>query len=573
MASVAPKTRSMRSGLLADRRALVGAVLLGGFLLLALFGPWIAGDAGAIVDVPLSPPSWHHWLGTSGQGQDVLAQTLAGARATLTLGLAVGIMVTLLGVIIGVGGGYLGGLTDDAASVMTNVFLVIPGLPLAIVLAAYLPPGAMRLAVVLTLAGWAWGARVFRAETLALRQKDFVAAAALAGEPRWRIIAVEILPNLASLVASSFVGSTLYAIGASVGLEFLGLGDLGAVTWGTNLYWASNDSALLTGAWWTFVPAGLCVALLGFALTLVSFALDAVTNPRLAHRPGRRAPAPAAPVAAKYPAPTTAGPLVRVRELTVAYASGARVVDQVSFDIGAGEIFGLVGESGSGKSTIGHAMLGLLPEDATIGGELTVAGSDVRALTAPGHAAALRLWRWQEASMVFQSAMSALNPVLTVGAQIVDTIHAHKSVDRSAARKRAEELLAMVGLEPRLVDAWPHQLSGGMRQRVGLALALALEPKLIILDEPTTALDVVVQRQILERLTALQQRLGFAVLFITHDLPLVMELATRVGVLHGGKLVDLAPTSELHAPERHEYTRMLLSSFPSLPATSGANRR
>jgi peptide/nickel transport system permease protein len=572
MASIA----KMRSGLLADRRALVGAVLLGAFLLLALFGPLIAGDAGAIVDVPLQPPSWHHWLGTSGQGQDVLGQTLAGARATLSLGLAVGIMVTLLGVIIGVGGGYLGGLVDDAASVMTNVFLVIPGLPLAIVLAAYLPPGAMRLAVVLTLAGWAWGARVFRAETLALRQKDFVAAAALAGEPRWRIIAVEILPNLASLVASSFVGTTLYAIGASVGLEFLGLGDLGAVTWGTNLYWASNDSALLTGAWWTFVPAGLCVALLGFALTLVSFALDAVTNPRLANRPRRRAPAAAtakattllagaAPIAA---ANDDGAALVHVRDLTVAYSNGARVVDHVSFDIAAGEIFGLVGESGSGKSTIGHAMLGLLPEDATIGGQLVIAGSDVRGLSG----AALRRWRWQEASMVFQSAMSALNPVLTVGAQIIDTIHAHRQAERGAARQRAEELLTMVGLEPRLVDAWPHQLSGGMRQRVGLALALALEPRLIILDEPTTALDVVVQRQILERLTTLQRRLGFAVLFITHDLPLVMELATRVGVLHGGQLVDLAPTSELHAPERHAYTRLLLSSFPSLPAASGATR-
>ncbi|HWE31362.1 MAG TPA: ABC transporter permease subunit, partial [Polyangia bacterium] len=332
----------MRSGLLADRRALVGAVLLAGFLLLAIFGPIIAGDAGAIVDVPLQAPSWHHWLGTSGQGQDVLAQTLAGARPTLALGLTVGVFVTLLGVIIGVGGGYLGGLVDDAASVLTNVFLVIPGLPLAIVLAAYLPPGATRLAIVLTLAGWAWGARVFRSETLALRQKDFVAAAALAGEPRWRIIAVEILPNLASLVASSFVGTTLYAIGASVGLEFLGLGDLGTVTWGTNLYWASNDSALLTGAWWTFVPAGLCVALLGFALTLVSFALDAVTNPRLAQRPRRRAEA-VTPSATKPIAASVDGPLVRIRDLTVAYANGGKVVDKVTFDIAAGEIFGLVG--------------------------------------------------------------------------------------------------------------------------------------------------------------------------------------------------------------------------------------
>src|SRR5439155_17837866 len=146
----------------------------------------------------------------------------------------------------------------------------------------------VRIVVVLTLAGWAWCARVFRAETLTMRRKDFVAAAALAGEPAWRIILVEILPNMASLVAASFIGTTIYAIGAAVGLEFLGLGDLGRVSWGTNLYWASNDSALLTGAWWTFVPTGACVALVGFSLTLISFALDEIGNPRLRRRARRR---------------------------------------------------------------------------------------------------------------------------------------------------------------------------------------------------------------------------------------------------------------------------------------------
>src|SRR4051812_32836754 len=272
-----------------DRRALLGALILAGFALVAIFGPLVAGEARRALDRPLQPPSWAHPFGTSGQGYDVLWQTVVGARGTLAVGLAVGVMVTLFGVIVGVGAGYAGGLVDDAASVVTNVFLVIPGLPLAIVIAAYLPPGPMRLALVLTLAGWAWCARVFRAETLSLRQKDFVAAARLGGERHWRIIAIEILPNMASLVAASFIGTTVYAIGAQVGLEFLGLGDLGAVTWGTNLYWASNDSALLTGAWWTFVPTGACVAGVGFALTLVSFALDEIGNPRL-RRPAPRRP-------------------------------------------------------------------------------------------------------------------------------------------------------------------------------------------------------------------------------------------------------------------------------------------
>jgi ABC-type dipeptide/oligopeptide/nickel transport system permease subunit len=219
----------MRS-LLRDRRALAGFAILVGFAALALVGPLVVGDARAPVDVPLSPPSWQHLFGTTGQGQDVLAQTIVGARGTLGIGLVVGVLVTLLGVAVGVGAGYRGGLVDDAASVTTNVFLVIPGLPLAIVIAAYLPPGPARLTLVLTLTGWAWCARVFRAETLSLRQKDFVAAARLAGEPHWRIIAVELLPNLASLVAASFIGATIYAVGAQVGLEFLGLGDLAAVT-------------------------------------------------------------------------------------------------------------------------------------------------------------------------------------------------------------------------------------------------------------------------------------------------------------------------------------------------------
>ena len=548
--------RSWRA-LLADRRAAVGVALLAIFCVMALFGPLVVGERIRLLDVPLQAPSWRHLLGTSGQGQDVLMQTIVGARATLGIGLAVGVLVTLIGVIVGIGAGYAGGRVDDAASVVTNVFLVIPGLPLAIVVGAYLPPGALRLMLVLTLAGWAWCARVFRAETLSLRKKDFVAAARLAGERHWRIIAVEILPNMASLVAASFIGTTVYAIGAQVGLEFLGLGDLAAVTWGTNLYWASNDSALLTGAWWTFVPTGACVALVGFSLTLISFALDEIGNPRLRCR-GRRRPSRRVFL---RPALSTQS-LVSVRDLWVRHAGSERpVVDGVSFDILDGEIFGLAGESGSGKSTIGHALLRLLPAHAEVRGELRVAGADVGTLEGEK----LRRWRWRDAAIVFQSAMSALNPVLTIGAQFADTLAAHGNVGRAEAQRRARELLARVGVAPDAVDAWPHQLSGGMRQRVTLALALALEPRLLVLDEPTTALDVVVQRQILELLLALQAARGFAILFITHDLPLLESVATRIGILRDGRLVEVAPTERLRRAPRHPYTRELLQAFPVLP--------
>jgi ABC-type glutathione transport system ATPase component len=254
-----------------------------------------------------------------------------------------------------------------------------------------------------------------------------------------------------------------------------------------------------------------------------------------------------------------------VRGLTIRYADAdGPVVDGVSFDIDDGEIFGLAGESGSGKSTIGHALLRLLPAGAEVSGEARVGGVDVLGLEGE----ALRAWRWRQAAIVFQSAMSALNPVLTIGEQFADTLAAHGVAGRAAARARAAELLALVDVDPRLVDAWPHQLSGGMRQRIVLALALALDPRLIVMDEPTTALDVVVQRQILERLLTLQRQRRFAVLFITHDLPLLLGIATRIGILSRGQLVEVAPAERLVRAPRHPYTRLLLSSFPPLPPAS-----
>jgi peptide/nickel transport system permease protein len=269
-------------GLLSQQKALFGIIILAIFLLVAIFAPVISpGDPTRYVGRQNQPPSSEHWLGTTGQGQDVLAQVIVGSRISLLVGFTVGLLITLLGLAIGMTAGYLGGFADGLLNVFTNVFLIIPALPLLITLASFLPPGIVTVTFVLTITSWAWPARVFRSQTLSLREKDFVFASVVSGEGTFRIIFTEILPNMMSLVVSSFFGNVIYAIGADVGLAFLGFENVTTVSWGTMLYWSQNNSALLQGAWWTFVPPGLCVALVAFATTMLIYAVDEITNPRL----------------------------------------------------------------------------------------------------------------------------------------------------------------------------------------------------------------------------------------------------------------------------------------------------
>ncbi|MFC7596559.1 ABC transporter permease [Terrabacter sp. GCM10028922] len=273
--------------LLRSPKAVVGLTLMGIFALLALLAPVLApGDPSTIGDLASEAPSAGHWLGTTAKGQDVLALTLWGARSSLAVGFVVGTAATLIGVVVGLAGAYFGSVVDDVLSLVTNVFLLLPGLPLLVVLAAFLPPGAATVVLVLVVTGWAGSARVLRAQALSIRGKDFVAAAIVSGERAWRIMFREILPNMASVVMGTFLACVIFGIGAQAGLEFLGLGDSSVVSWGTNLYWASNDGALMSGAWWAFVPSGISIALVAFALALVNYGVDEVTNPRL--RGGRR---------------------------------------------------------------------------------------------------------------------------------------------------------------------------------------------------------------------------------------------------------------------------------------------
>jgi peptide/nickel transport system ATP-binding protein len=264
-------------------------------------------------------------------------------------------------------------------------------------------------------------------------------------------------------------------------------------------------------------------------------------------------------------------PLIEVRDLRVDYGAGPDAVHAVidaSLTLHSGAVLGLAGESGSGKSTLAYAMTRLLRAPGMItGGEVVlhdaVTGRSLDLLGAGENE--LRQVRWSRIAVVMQSAMHALNPVLTIGSQLTDVLRAHlPSMDRAAQRSRAGELLEMVGIGADRLSSYPHQLSGGMRQRVMIAMALALEPAVVIMDEPTTALDVVTQREILEELTQLQQRLSFAVLFITHDLSLLVEIADSIAVMYAGRLVEQAPARELYRSPRHPYTLGLLGSFPSL---------
>jgi peptide/nickel transport system permease protein len=227
-------------------------------------------------------PNATHLLGTTATGQDVLSQLLVGTRSTVVLGLLTGLIATTLSVVIGTSAGFLGGYPDEGLSLLANVFLVLPALPLLVVILGYLPhTGELPTAIVLSALGWPWGARVIRAQTLSLRSRDFVAAARESGESTWRIICYEIIPNEIGLIAASFVGTVLYAILTSVALAFLGVSNLSSWSYGVMLYWAQGGNAVQLGAWWWYAPPGICAALLGMSLVLLNFGLDELGNPRL----------------------------------------------------------------------------------------------------------------------------------------------------------------------------------------------------------------------------------------------------------------------------------------------------
>ncbi|WP_022916378.1 dipeptide/oligopeptide/nickel ABC transporter permease/ATP-binding protein [Ruania albidiflava] len=583
----------LRSWLPTSGKVLAGLVIVVVFALVAIVGPMVAqyGPRASGPEV-LAPPSAAHWFGTTQTGQDVFAQFVYGARVSLAVGVFAGVVSQVVSIVVGVIGGYFRGLVDDGMYILTAVFLVMPGMPLLIVLTGYLPSrGMISVAVVIAITSWAGSARVLRAQTMSLRRRDFVEAARATGESRVRIIVSEIMPNALPLIASGFLFSVITGILSEAGLSFLGLGSLTSTSWGTMLYFAQNAQAFLIGAWWWFVPPGLAIAIIGAGLALINFGIDEYANPRLRTGKSRAksAPAPLAAATAEEPhspvpdqepqirpGGSQADPVIEVAGLTVDYdtAEGrVHAVKDVSLTVRRGELLGLAGESGSGKSTLTNTITRLLRPPAEVtGGSVTYHRRGTGAQQEPVDllhlpADELRRFRWTELSIVFQSAMNALNPVMRISAQFDDVLRVHRPQMRPAARlELARTMLTRVGIDPERVSAYPHELSGGMKQRVAIAIALVCDPDVIVMDEPTTALDLLVQREVLDQVMALQEEFGFAIIFTTHDLSLLLEVSDTIAVMQQGRLVEYGAAMDVYTDPRHPYTQTLLRSLSDLGA-------
>jgi peptide/nickel transport system permease protein len=536
--------------------ALAGLALLGLLVLVAVAAPLLAPyDPAARVGVPFAPPSLAHPLGTDDVGHDLLSGFLHAARVSLLVGLVAALAATVLGTAVGVVAGYARGWLDSGLMRLVDVVLALPVLPLTIVVGVFAGPGLGTQIAVIAAVTWAGMARELRAQVLSVRERDHIQALRAMGARPAHVLPRHVLPAVAPLVVPQFVLAVKTAIGLEAALAFLGLGDLTAPSWGTMLSLAHARSAFLTDAWlWWVIPPGVAIALTVLAFALLGFALEERARPGL-----RARPAPPRTVARGEVAPDEA-PLV-VEGLTVRYGPAATAVDRVDLTVAAGELVGLVGESGSGKSTLAAATLGLLPPAATVvAGSVRVCGHDLAACSA----AELRALRGGRVALVPQEAMSALNPVRTVGHQLAEAVRAHGRIDRAAARGRARELLDLVGLDPRRAREYPHQFSGGMRQRVVIALALAGQPAVLIADEPTSGLDVLVQAEVMDLLDGLRRRLGLAVLVVSHDLPVIERFADRLAVMEGGRLVEVGPAAVVAGSPVHPSTRRLVESAPRL---------
>ena len=551
-----------------NRKALAGVGLLLGFVVLALIPGQIApDDPRAKIYTPGLGPSWHHLFGTTAYGEDVFSQLVWGTRQSLLIAVLVGGLATVIGVVVGVSAGYLGGTTDGILSLITDVILVIPIFPLIIVIAAYeRNSGFFTLVIVLGLLGWSYGARQLRSQTLSLRTRDFLEAARVRGERKSYVIVKEILPTMTSLIVASFLGAAVYAVLFAAGLQFIGLGDPNSQSWGTMLYWAENNEALGAGmTYWAIMP-GVFVALLGAAFALLNYAFDEISSPALRLRKLETTGVDAEQETAVPIRPPDEKNILEVRDLSVAYASDhgpVVAVDRVSFELGRGEFLGVVGESACGKSTLVYAIARLL--GAPLAGEITdgqvlFKGQDMVTISDKQ----LRHIRWRDYSVVMQSAMNALNPVLTVADQMRDACEAHSTMSKREIEQRSKEMLRLVSIDPVHLHSYPHQLSGGMRQRAMIAMALLFTPELIVMDEPTSALDVVGQRSLMVQIKELQERLGFAVIFVTHDMSLVRHFSDRLLVMYAAQVAELGLTRQVFAKPLHPYTTGLLEAFPSI---------
>jgi peptide/nickel transport system permease protein len=531
------RRRGRRTGGVGRTLGVVGAVLVGACLAAALFAPVLSPyGPDETAGLPFLRPSSAHPLGTNDVGQDLFAQLLHGARLSLVIALGAALVAVVVGSAVALVAGYYRGPVETVLMRIVDLMLGFPFLVLVIVLAAFFGRGLGTTIFVIATVLWARPARILRSQVLKLREHAHVVAAKAMGASGLRVIGRHIVPRIAPLAAAQFVRAANVAVMLEASLAFLGLGDPDRVSWGTILYFANARSAFLTDAWqWWVLPPGLALTTVILGLAFVGSAVEEWAD--------------------DAPALSLAG-------LVVEYQLGrsvVRAVDGVDLEVERGRILGLVGESGSGKTTIALTAAGVLrPPGRVVAGDLSLGGRPVGRPSRP----ALAPYRGRDVALVPQAAMNALNPAYPVLRQVVEA--ARLTRDEAAAEVRSRQLLERVGLDPSRHQAFPHELSGGMRQRAVIAMALVNDPDLLVADEPASGLDVVTRAQVLKLLTELRDELRLGILLVSHDLPTVSRIADDLAVMYAGRIVERGPAAVVSASPRHPYTRALFGAFPSL---------
>jgi len=545
----------------------VGLVVLLGLVLGASV---VASSDPVTMDIAkrLTPPSAGHPLGRDEFGRDIWSRLVHGGKISLLVAITSAAIAAVIGTAMGMIGGYFRGLSETLTLRLADLVMCFPPILLALLLVTLLGPGVATLIGVLSVLYTPGFARVAYGETLTIRSQEFVDASRALGGSSARIICRTVLPNIAGPVVIQFSLGVAAAIVIESGLSFLGLGVVppdpswGLMIRGARTFMTQSPMTL-------FYP---CAALVGtiFVINQLCDALRDVLDPKGSAASFRSLLVGAAAGQSESPAHApTEDTLISIRDLSVSIG-GVPATESVSFQIARGETVAIVGESGSGKSLTSLAILQLLPPAAHIAsGSMEFTGKDGKkrdlVVATRGEMQSLR---GAEIAMVFQEPMTSLNPVYTVGEQIAETLRQGTGLSKQAAQIQAVHMLRKVGMpDPeRRVHDYPHNMSGGMRQRVMIAMALSRKPGLLIADEPTTALDVTIQSEILELMKAMREEeegRGMSMLFVSHNLAVVADIADRVLVMYAGRVVEEADSATLFANPQHPYTRGLLASTPS----------
>ncbi|TIC80027.1 dipeptide/oligopeptide/nickel ABC transporter permease/ATP-binding protein [Nocardioides sp. GY 10127] len=545
---------------------IVGVALLVVFGAVALFaGVFAPYPADTTVGDLFGAPSAEHWLGLDDGGQDVFSQLLYGTQQSMLIGLAAALVSGVVGMVVGVTAGYFGGWVEGVLMRITDYVIVIPFIPLAIVVATIHGASLSATILIIGMLLWANTARVVRAPVLSLRHRLFVARARGMGAGHGRVLVRHILPQVLPLIISSSVLAIATAIFADTAMSFLGLGIPGGSSWGQMIDIAFRRGATTQGAWWAIVPPGLCVGVVVLACSLVGRHVERVLNPRLAVSYMNPGDFTVGPTPEPKPVATTGkheadDAVLRVRDLDVVFSLPAgeefHALHSVDLDIRRGRKLGIVGESGSGKTTLLMSLLGLSAPNATVSGRIELGGEDMLA----GGAEGFRKHLWRDIAWIPQGAMNAFNPVRTMEWQLVEAVRRAGPVSSAEAKQRAGDLFERVGIPRSRLKRYPHEFSGGMKQRAAIAMALAARPTILLADEATTALDAMVQAQILELLESLAEEMGLTIVFVTHDLGLVGDFCDEAAVVYQGRIVEMGSVVDLYHRPQNDYTRELFNA-------------